>query len=414
MSGLPSPARYFRAAWVAVAALAVGVFVSGLPSEFARLRAPCDDAVSCAWLPRLTAENARQLGELGLSGGYFAVYFIAIEVAFTVMSFAIGAVILWRRPEDRMALVASLMLITLGAAFFVPYPLLDLSPIWTFLAQTVSFIGSVLLILFLYLFPDGRFVPRWTVWPAAVWIAGFVPVNYFYDSALRVFEYPLVDTLLTVGFVGVTVFAQVYRYGRVSGPAQRRQTKWVVFGIATALGGACALVVLDLVVPRGVLSSLPGSTALFLFASLIPLSIGVAILRYRLFDIDILINRTLVYGLLTATLVAVYVGSVASLQYLFRTLTGGGSQLAMVASTLAIAALFNPLRRRIQSFIDRRFYRRKYDAKKTLEAFSSKLREETDLEALRGDLVGVVRETMQPAHVSLWLRPFADAPRRKE
>jgi hypothetical protein len=139
----------------------------------------------------------------------------------------------------------------------------------------------------------------------------------------------------------------------------------------------------------------------------IPAATGVAILKYRLYDIDILINRTLVYGSLTALLALVYIGGVATTQAIFRVLTGQQEQpqLAIVVSTLVIAALFTPLRRRIQSFIDRRFYRSKYDARKTLEAFSTKLRDETDLNALSDDLVGVVRETMQPAHVSLWLRP---------
>src|SRR5215203_390193 len=398
------PVRVFRIVWVGVAVLTAGVFFSGLPSEFARLRTPCEDATSCTWLPRLTTDTARQLGELGLSTDFFAAYFLAIEVAFTLMSFAIGAIILWRRPLDRIALVVSLMLVTWGAAFFVPYPLLDLSPVWTFLAQTVSFIGSVLLILFLYIFPNGRFVPRWTLWPAAVWIAGFVPVNYFYGSALWVFDYPLVDTLLVITFVGVTAYAQIYRYRRASDPAERLQTRWVVFGIVTALGGACALVVLDLIVSSSVLSSLPGSTALFVLASLIPLSIGVAVLRSRLFDIDVLINRTLVYGCLTVTLALVYLGGVVLLQRTFVFLTGGDSQVTVVVSTLAIAALFVPLRRHIQGFIDRGFYRRKYDARKTLENFAGKLRDETNLQALSAELVKVVRETMEPERVSLWLR----------
>jgi hypothetical protein len=164
----------------------------------------------------------------------------------------------------------------------------------------------------------------------------------------------------------------------------------------------------------GLLSRVGGTTTLGgyiwgVFAALsvmaLPAAIGIAILRYRLYDIDILINRTLVYGSLTATLVALYFGLIVLLQGLFIFLTGQRSTLAVVASTLLIAALFNPFRRRIQSFIDRRFFRKKYDARKTLEDYSVKLRDETDLDALSNDLVGVVRETMQPAHVSLWLRP---------
>jgi hypothetical protein len=150
-----------------------------------------------------------------------------------------------------------------------------------------------------------------------------------------------------------------------------------------------------------------GNAIFLLLIPAIPISMGIAILRYRLYDIDIIINRTLVYGTLTATLALVYFGVVTTTQALFRTLTGQEQlpQLAIVVSTLVIAALFNPLRRRIQSFIDRRFYRRKYDVRKTLEDFSAQLRNETDLDALSDDLVGVVRETIQPAHVSLWLRP---------
>jgi hypothetical protein len=196
----------------------------------------------------------------------------------------------------------------------------------------------------------------------------------------------------------------------------RQQIKWI------ALAASFMCLVYLAVMSAGVISYLispraPGdlgeeswwgavleNVMLISFAS-VPVAIGFAVLKYRLYDIDIIINRTLVYGLLSAVLVLVYVGSVAGLQFAFRVLTVDGSQLAVVASTLAIAALFNPLRRRVQEFIDRRFYRKKYDAARTLEMFSAKLRDETDLERLNSDLLSVVRETVQPEHASFWLAP---------
>jgi hypothetical protein len=241
----------------------------------------------------------------------------------------------------------------------------------------------------------------------------FVPFVFFPHTPLD-----LLDGPLFLCFIGSLVLAQVYRYVRVSAPVHRQQTKWVVFAMAVAGGGFVGTTVVGNYVPAidqsGPLGQMIGTTLFEGFILLIPLSIGVAIVRSGLYEIDVIINRTLVYGALTAMLAAVYFGGVATTQALFRTLTGQEQQpqLAIVISTLVIAALFNPLRRRIQSFIDRRFYRRKYDAAKTLEAFSAKLRDETDLDALSDDLVGVVRDTMQPAHVSLWLRP--DTPRKGE
>jgi hypothetical protein len=195
------------------------------------------------------------------------------------------------------------------------------------------------------------------------------------------------------------VISVLVRFRRARGD-ERQQIKW--FASAAALTLVWYLVFGQST--RGLPGAIVALSGLLVIPS-IPIATGIAILRYRLYDIDIIINRTLVYGSLTATLVALYFGGIVVLQRVFVLLTGQQSTLAVVASTLLIAALFTPLRRRIQAFIDRRFYRRKYDARKTLEAFSAKLREETDLGALNSELVGVVRETMQPAHVSVWLRP---------
>jgi hypothetical protein len=196
-----------------------------------------------------------------------------------------------------------------------------------------------------------------------------------------------------------------------SGGEEREQIKWLAFAaLILGLVGVSSFVIPGIISPHAASGADPlwenllEDTVTLSFAG-VPVSVGIAILRYRLYEIDVLINRTLVYGALTAILVALYFGAIVVLQRLFVVFTGEKSTLAVVASTLLIAALFNPLRRRIQSFIDRRFYRRKYDAAKILEAFSAKLRDETDLDALSDDLVGVIRDTMQPAHISLWLQP---------
>jgi hypothetical protein len=264
------------------------------------------------------------------------------------------------------------------------------------------------------LFPDGR-PPSRRWWPIA-WLAGgaiavgtvsfaFMPgpledipsVNNplgIEDAGATLASFVLVGDFIFLSCCLASVVSLILRFRRSRG-TERQQLKWFTYAV--------------LLIPL----SLLGNTLLPDFAWLIggigvasvPIAIGIAILKHRLYDIDLLINRTLVYALLTATLVALYFGGIVVLQRLFVVLTGERSTLAVVASTLLIAALFSPIRRHIQGFIDRRFYRRKYDARKTLDAFSAKLRDETDLEAVNGELVGVARETMQPAHVSVWLRP---------
>jgi hypothetical protein len=212
---------------------------------------------------------------------------------------------------------------------------------------------------------------------------------------------------LSVLLLGLIAAASVVVGRRNARGVERQQIKWLLYAAPIwFFGSALKIAVFYFSLIEGPWGLWVGYLLVAIGGLSGPIAIGVAILRYRLYEIDTLINRTLVYGLLTATLVVVYFGGVAATQTIFRTLTGQEEQpqLAIVVSTLVIAALFNPLRRRIQAFIDRRFYRRKYDARKTLAAFSAKLRDETDLDALSDDLVGVVRETMQPAHVSLWLR----------
>ena len=260
--------------------------------------------------------------------------------------------------------------------------------------------------LLMLLFPTGRLPSRrwrplaWTSTAAGAVLLFLVLLFDNPDQVEGVISFVTVAVVYVI-FTALLLCALsiVIRYRRASG-AERQQLKW--FALAAVLIGAVTaghLLFLDLLLPEAFLNLLDAATITGLYVA-----VGIAILRYRLYDIDIIINRTLVYGSLTVTLVLVYFGSVVGLQYILRALTGQESQLAIVASTLAIAALFNPLRRRIQTFIDRRFYRRKYDARKTLEEYSTMLRDETNLEELSGDLVRVVRETVQPEHVTLWLR----------
>jgi len=289
------------------------------------------------------------------------------------------------------------------------------------LVSWVSVPGVMLLLVFVPLyFPDGRLVsPRWR-W--IVRLAVFLCVGEVVRSALSpgkmrdsgivnplgiealrpVFE--LFETLvfaLYFTLLFASAASLVVRFRR-SGSVERQQIKWLAFAAVAIPVWFLTNAPIQAVAPNLflVLDSL-------VFAALIPLAAGIAILRYRLYDIDVIINRSLVYGPLTAILVLVYLGGVVGLQATFRAVTGQESTLAIVASTLAIAALFNPLRRRVQGFVDRRFYRRKYDAAKTLAAFNARLRDETDLDALGDDLLAVARGTMQPSHASLWLRPEA-------
>ena len=272
--------------------------------------------------------------------------------------------------------------------------------------------------LLLLLFPNGRLTsPRWrpVAWWAVLGIVGSIAGVALEPGPLEDFPQIVnpygVDSpvLEVVGIAGAVVVAGSMIASAVSllvrmrraGDRERQQIKWLAYGGAVMVGT---------IFVGGVISiwSTYVSIAIVAIALLgLPILTGVAIVKHRLYDVDLVINRTLVYGTLTVMLAIVYFGGVATTQAIFRVLTGQERlpQLAVVASTLAIAALFDPLRRRVQRFIDRRFYRRKYDARETLEAFSSRLRNETDLDALNADLLELVRETMQPAHVSMWLRP---------
>ena len=389
----------------------LSIFIASLPAYLAQLQTICT-GVTCVYsYGQLTPGTAQALHNLGLSTGGYAVSILALAIASASVSFGVAALIFWRRSDDWMAMFVSLFLVIIGVNFSVQAQAIlatNGQMAWYWSHTVLIGLGWVSLTLLLYLFPDGRFVPRWTRLLAVFVVAS----NLFLDiSPVPISTFPpwvLSSIFLVNGGSGVV--AQIYRYVRVSGLVQRQQTKWVVFGLAATI-----LVILGRLVPILIFPSLGASSSpyflLFTYVYpvgllLIPLTLSIAILRYRLWDIDILINRTLVYGILTVLLALVYFGLVIGLGSLIRLFTGQVSQspVAIVVSTLAIYALFQPLRRRIQRVIDRRFYRSMYDAAKTLEAFSATLRNEVDLSQLSEQLVAVVQQTMQPASVSLWLR----------
>jgi hypothetical protein len=417
-----SGTRYRAAAWLAwsLAVLSVATFfAASVLSTLPRPAASPGD-------PSATATSGDTVG---------FVLFLAFPI--------VGAVVASRRPRNPIGwillaggLLWMILAITDSYSVYgvahpgsLPYPVAigTIGNQWLWI-PTVGLIGIYLLLLF----PDGKLPSRrWR--PLAIFSAvvillssvaeGIAPGPLENQGMVRnPFGVETLSWLVDVSYIILpllplcilaSAMSMVLRYRR-SGGEVRQQIRWVAF-VASFSGITYLIAMLSqlfvVVVSENGLPRFPWwaevlfSVSVLGFAG-VPVAIGFAVLRYRLYAIDIIINRTLVYGSLTAMLVAIYFGGVATMQALFRALTGQEQQpqLAVVVSTLAIAALFNPLRKRIQSFIDRRFYRSKYDARKTVEAFSARLRDETDLETLNRDLAGVIEETLQPAHVSLWLR----------
>jgi hypothetical protein len=350
--------------------------------------------------------------------------FSSLIIVLSIPAFAtVGAVVATLRPKNGvgwLCLAFGLLLVLVGVqpgvgAYGIPWRVLE--PMQS-MAWNLTFV-PLPVTLMLLIFPDGRLLSRrwWAVVAVAsggyvlMFLEVYTPGDYAHVG------WPVGLWLLLAALLA-SVVAVVLRWRR-STDRERQQLKWLVYVVAlTVVAGLAGLAGWQVWADAYVLALLLVTAGVGLG---IPVAIGVAVLKHRLYDIDVIINRTLVYAALTALLAAGYFGTIMVLQGVgslvyqvpFRAVIGQESALAVVASTLAIAALFNPLRRRIQGFVDRRFYRSKYDAAKTLEGFSMKLRDETDLDALRGDLVGVVSETMQPAHVSLWLRPDT-APQRRQ
>ena len=359
----------------------------------------------------------------------------AINVVGTIGAPILGGIVASRRPKNPIGWmwlgIGMGIALSSFAGSYATYALDSGSlpaprAVGTVVAGTGWIVSFTLIPLLLLLFPEGRLPsPRWksVAWavvaagalalilsPFVPGRSGFAPVQNPFSvggtAGVTIFVLAYASVMVILVAVVPSALSLVFRYRRASG-VERQQIKWFAFA-AVLFGSLIPLDLLGLDEPLGDVfwSLLNNVTTVGVYAA-----VGVAILRHRLYDIDVIINRTLVYGAITVSLALVYLGSVVSLQALFRALTGGGTQLAIVASTLAIAALFSPLRHLVQSFVDRRFYRNKYDARKTLTAFGARLRDEVELDHLADDFVAVVERTVQPAHASLWLREMIADPR---
>jgi|SRR5215204_2622666 len=351
-----------RAAWIIAAILAVGSSIVSVPLTYAEYQIVCTAGDECPYW-QLVSEDLKGLRELGLSASFYAAYLLATDVVYMLGYWVIGAVIFWKKSDDSVPLFSSIMLVAFGAAIMVD-PSADIHSVLDLLSMSVGFLAYVSLFAFFYVFPDGRFVPRWTRWPLiALALYGacffFAPDGSPLDPAVWPSLLPLV---LVLCLFGTMAFAQLYRYLRVSGPAERQQTRWVVFGLTVALTGAITPLLLTIPFPTLLKAGVPNVLYVLTEVSvttfsllLIPLSIGIAILHHRLWDIDLIIKRSLVYGSLSAVLAAVFaITDTLVLPLLVKSLLGEDDPtLNAVISAVIIAVLFEPLRRRIKGGVNK-------------------------------------------------------------
>lgn len=402
-----------RTVWLVIAMLAIAIFVLSLPDRYQQLSEIC--APGRCIEGQLGPADAIELRAIGLDLSTYALLWIAIRTIATLAFFGVAWLLFWRRPREWMAFLVSLWLVafamgldaTDGAVRSAP---LALQPIVAAAESLIGELGwTILLPLILLTFPDGRFIPRWSRWLFIAFVAiglagnaveGVVPVEMLP---------PGIAVVVWMSMLLAGTGAQVYRYRRFSSPVQRQQTKWFVFSfvLVAVSFGILGISESEFLSRPPWIPAAVELLAIYAFGMIsfffIPMALLFSIFRYRLYDIDLLIRKTLLYALVSGVLGFVYFGAVVWLQSLFGFITGQDSTWALVISTLAIATLFNPLRNRVQNFIDRRFYRARYDAQRTVAEFAKTARDEVEMEKLTQSLLTAVSLTIQPERVSLWL-----------
>lgn len=392
---------------MSLAALLAGVlFVASIPAHYEQLRTVCTTSV-CA-NGQLTPESARALHAGGRSPSFYAAYLVMLQAVFATVYGASAIVVTWRAPGNRMALLAGLMLMTIGVGLPNMLPALAATyPTWWLPVYAVQLLGEVAAILFFNLFPSGRFEPRWTRWAALVWLAVAVQ-GLFFPSSLANPWFSLLNTLGFVGGAGASLGGLIYRYRRRAGQVQRQQIKWVVFGVTTGIGTVVALAIATLFIPPSLrqdpLAALAFPTVIYGAMLLVPLSLTRAVLRHRLWDIDPLINRALVYGALTAGVIGLYVLVVGYLGALFH--TRDNLAISLVATGL-VAVLFQPLRAWLQRGVNRLLYGERDEPYTVLSRLGRRLEETLTPEAMLQTIVQTVREALKLPYTAVALQ--ADA-----
>jgi len=380
------------------------------------MQLPCEGALgssgTCNFLAISPAE-VTALSSWGLTLRAYAWAMLVPPVILLLVYWLLGGLILWRQGTNWLGLTVSLALITFPISMVSSDHDWSISfPAFAFVGMTIGLVGGIILVLFLYLLPNGRLPSKWAYIP----MVGTILLLFFLSLQTNGII-TLSPQAVSLYYATMVIFVliggglQIYRYRRDSNATERQQTKWILSGILTTIFSMIVWVLIfgpALTIPAGepqLLAYLGGWYLITVLLLILPVTITIAILRYNLWGIDVIIRKTLVYLLLSGLLALVYFGAVILLQSIFGSFISEQSPVVIVISTLVIAALFTPLRGRVQAFIDRRFYRQKYDAQQVLAQFAITARDETDMAALTAELVHVVQETMQPEQVLVWLKP---------
>lgn len=392
-----------RIGWVLITLFFLTTFILGLPYRYSELAVPCDAPV-CPALA-LSSEDAALIDASPFSIQGYASFHVGLELLTALSMSVMASLLFWKYFDNWMGILTAYLLIYIGLALFVQASLVfatQYPPVeWLYTQLSLLFVPLILLVVFI--FPNGRFLNRLSLLAFMICLLAWIldlTRNILGDQ---------VGSLLFLSMLALGIWSQIYRYRHVSTAIERQQTKWVLLGITGLIlcmaGWSLFFDLFPLSMPQGLfLTNTIGMAIIYLMAYIFPVSMMIAIMRYGLWGIDVIIRRTVQYAVVSVLLAAVYFGSITLLQGSITAVTGTQSPLAIVLSTLLIAALFNPLRQRVQTAVDRRFYRQKYDKQQVLARFAITARDETDMNALATELARVVQETMEPETIALWLK----------